>query len=109
MPLQNFTSLLDTSSSVKEMHIGDYGITNETIGIPAEAVQALQAQEAVEELNTVKLSVFHESAGDVLPFETNLSVQSHETLQAWTGNACCPMPQVCRDRTGRLWRRERAV
>lgn len=79
--LQSFTSLLDTSSSVQEMHIGDYGITNETIGIPVDAVQALQDQEAVEELNTVKLSVFHESAGDVLPFETDLSVQSHETLQ----------------------------
>lgn len=80
--LQSFTSLLDTSSSVQEMHLGDYGITNETIGIPADAVQELQAQEAVEELNTVKLSVFHEGAGDVLPFETDLSVQPNETLQA---------------------------
>lgn len=79
--LQSFTSLLDTSSSVQEMHLGDYGITNETTGIPADAVQDLQAQEAVEELNTVKLSVFHEGAGDVLPFETDLSVQPNETLQ----------------------------
>lgn len=79
--LQSFTGLLDTSSSIQEMHLGDYGITNETIGIPVDAVKALQAQEAVEELNTVKLSVFHEGAGDVLPFETDLFVQSHETLQ----------------------------
>lgn len=79
--LQSFTGLLDTSSSVQEMHLGDYGITNETIGIPVDAVQALQAQEAVEELNTVKLSVFHEGAQDVLPFETDLSVQPNETLQ----------------------------
>ncbi len=44
--LQSFTSLLDTSSSIQEMHLGDYGITNETIGIPVDAVKALQAQEA---------------------------------------------------------------
>ena len=31
--------------------------------------------------STTRLSVFMPGAGDILPFETDLSVQSHETLQ----------------------------
>lgn len=63
------------------MYSGDYAITNETVGIPAEAVKTLEANDAVEGISTTRLSVFMPGAGDVLPFETDLSVQSHETLQ----------------------------
>ena len=79
--LQSFTGLLDASSSVQNMYSGDYAITNETVGIPAEAVKTLGANDAVEGISTTRLSVFMPGAGDVLPFETDLSVQSHETLQ----------------------------
>lgn len=79
--LQSFTGLLDTSSSVQDMYFSDYAITNETIGIPAEAVKALKQNSAIESVSTTRLSVFMPGAGDVLPFETDLSVQSHETLQ----------------------------
>ena len=79
--LQSFTGLLDASSSVQNMYSGDYAITNETVGIPAEAVKTLEANDAVEGISTTRLSVFMPGAGDVLPFETDLSVQSHETLQ----------------------------
>lgn len=79
--LQSFTGLLDASSSIQNMYSGDYAITNETVGIPAEAVKTLEANDAVEGVSTTRLSVFMPGAGDVLPFETDLSVQSHETLQ----------------------------
>ena len=79
--LQSFTGLLDASSSIQNMYSGDYAITNETVGIPAEAVKTLEANDAVEGISTTRLSVFMPGAGDVLPFETDLSVQSHETLQ----------------------------
>ncbi len=80
--LQSFTSLLDASSQVQDMHVGDYSITNETVGIPSDAVHTLAEQEEVAKLSTGKLSVFFPSGGDVIPFETDLSVLTHETLQA---------------------------
>lgn len=36
--LQSFSSLLDTSRDVQQMYKGDYAVTNETAGIPPEAV-----------------------------------------------------------------------
>ena len=59
----------------------DYAVTNETVGIPSEAVKTLAENDAVESVSTTRLSVFMPGAGDILPFETDLSVQSHETLQ----------------------------
>lgn len=79
--LQSFTSLLDTSSSVQDMYFSDYAVTNETSGIPAEAVNTLKKNEAVEKLFTTRLSIFMPGAGKELPFQTDLSVQSHETVQ----------------------------
>lgn len=79
--LQSFTGLLDASSSIQDMYFSDYAATNETVGIPAEAVKALSENDAVENVSATRLSVFMTDADDVLPFETDLSVQSHETLQ----------------------------
>lgn len=77
--LQSFTGLLDASKSVQDMYLGDYAVTNETAGIDAEAVAALQAHDGVEGLSTVKLSVFYSE--EEVPFDTDLAVLSHETLQ----------------------------
>lgn len=77
--LQNFTALLDTSSKVQAMHLGDYAVTNETMGISAEAVEAMRTQAMVEAFSTTKLTVF--DPGETLPFGTDLITQSHETLQ----------------------------
>ena len=63
------------------MYFSDYAVTNETVGIPSEAVKTLAENDAVESVSTTRLSVFMPGAGDILPFETDLSVQSHETLQ----------------------------
>lgn len=79
--LQSFTGLLDASSSVQDMYFSDYSITNETSGILSEAVDTLKTNAAVESVFTTRLSVFMPDGGDVLPFETDLAVQSHETLQ----------------------------
>lgn len=79
--LQSFTGLLDASSSIQDMYFSDYAVTNEIVGIPSEAVKTLMENDAVETVSTTRLSVFMSDAGDVLPFETDLSVQSHETLQ----------------------------
>ena len=64
------------------MYFSDYAVTNETSGIPAEAISTLEANDTVKDISTVRLSVFTPGAGDELPFETDLSVQSHETFSA---------------------------
>ncbi len=79
--LQSFTGLLDASSSVQDMYFSDYAITNEISGIPAKAVDTLKTNNAVESVSTTRLSVFMPGGGDELPFETDLTVQSYETLQ----------------------------
>lgn len=77
--LQSFSALLDTGSAVRDMHLGDYAVTNKTAGIPVEAVNAMKTHELVGGLSTTKLAVF--DWGGTLPFDTDLAVQSHETLQ----------------------------
>lgn len=77
--LQSFTGLLDASSAVQDMYTGDYALTNEDAGISAEGVEKLRANDAVAQLSTTRLSVF--MPGQTLPFDTNLSLQGHETLQ----------------------------
>lgn len=77
--LQSFTGLLDASSAVQDMYTGDYALTNEDVGISAEGVEKLRANDAVAQLSTTRLSVF--MPDQTLPFDTNLSLQGHETLQ----------------------------
>ena len=77
--LQSFTGLLDASNAVQDMYAGDYALTNEDAGISAEAVEKLRANDAVAQLSTMRLSVF--MPDQTLPFDTNLSLQGHETLQ----------------------------
>ena len=77
--LQSFTGLLDASSAVQDMYTGDYALANEDAGISAEGVEKLRANDAVAQLSTTRLSVF--MPDQTLPFDTNLSLQGHETLQ----------------------------
>ncbi len=79
--LQSFTDLLDASSSVQDLYFSDYAVTNETSGIPAEAVETLKGNDEVESVSTTRLSMFHPGAGELPPFDTDLSLKSHETLQ----------------------------
>ena len=74
--------MLDTSSAVRDMHLGDYAVSGEGAGISAQAADALLRHQAVEHLSTVRLSVFLPEEGMApLPFSTDLMLQSHESLQ----------------------------
>lgn len=78
--LQSFTALLDTSSSVKEMHLGDYAVTNETSGILPESVEDIRNNEAVEELFTTKLTVYMQDESGKVPAELDFALKPGETL-----------------------------
>lgn len=79
--LQSFSSLLDASSAVQEMHLGDYAVTNETIGFPPEAVSALKDQGMVGNLSTTKLSVYQQDEKGTLPVDVDVPLQSWESFQ----------------------------
>ena len=79
--LQSFTAILDTSSSVKEIHLGDYAITNETVGIPPQSVNQLREQDQLASLATTKLSVYVQDEDGGLPLELNVPLQSWESMQ----------------------------
>lgn len=76
--LQSFTGLLDASAALRDSHTGDYAVTNETIGMSEDAVDALRSNDLVESLATTKLSVY--SYGDERPFDTDLVLQTYEAL-----------------------------
>ena len=79
--LQSFTMLLDTSKSVKDMHTGDYAITNETVGISPESVDIIQESGWVENLATAKLTVYTQDEKGKLPITLDFQLQSWETFQ----------------------------
>ncbi len=91
--LQSFTGLLDAGADMRDSRIGDYAVTNETIGISERAVNAMRENDLVESLSTMKLSVYMDIDADNFdgsvpvhplnkaPFDTDLIVRSYETMQ----------------------------
>ncbi len=79
--LQSFSGLLDASSDVQDMHIGDYSVTNETVGISPEAVRELKEQKDVFGLSTAKLTVYTQDDQGNYPVDLNLRLLPAETFQ----------------------------
>lgn len=79
--LQSFTALLDTSKNVRDMTLGDYAVTNESIGIPPESISEIRNNELVENLATTKLSVYTQDATGSIPIELDFKLQPAESFQ----------------------------
>ena len=79
--LQSFTSLLDTSRGVQDMSLGDYAVTNETVGIAPESIDKIRENEMVENLSTAKLSVYTQDENGKIPIEHDFELQSWESFQ----------------------------
>lgn len=56
--LNSFSSNLDTSNTIKDFKMGDFSISNETIGIKNEAIQELSQNNNVERVSFVKYSMY---------------------------------------------------
>lgn len=52
--LNSFTSILDTSAKVQQMHLGDYSLTNQGIGFSPEDVATLADSPDIEEIVKLK-------------------------------------------------------
>lgn len=79
--LKSFTALLDTSSSVKDMHLGDYAVTNEGTGISPEGAKEIREHEAVENLSTTKLTVYMQDESGSIPINLDFELKPGETFQ----------------------------
>lgn len=78
--LQSFSGLLDASAALKDSHLGDYSVTNETIGIAAASVNELCENKMVDSLSTTMLSVYQFDESGTMPVDTDIPLQAWEAL-----------------------------
>jgi len=79
--LQSFTGLLDASASIRQMHLGDYSVTNEVTGFSPDAVRELRAATGVSALPTLKHKSFMvDENGIRADVDTSLPLQPYEAL-----------------------------
>lgn len=79
--LQSFSGLLDASTSVQQMHIGDYSITNQAAGFSPETVQRLKSTPGISSVSTLKYSLYMpDKTGNIPDIETSFSLQPGEVL-----------------------------
>lgn len=79
--LQSFSALLDTSRDVQQMYKGDYAVTNETAGIPPEAVAQLEDHESVAGLAATKLKYYEQDEEGNVPIEQDIDLKPSESFQ----------------------------
>jgi ABC-type antimicrobial peptide transport system permease subunit len=78
--LQSFSGLMDASTALRDSHLGDYSITNETIGITASSVEELRENEMIDTLSTTMLTVYQHDETGAIPIDTDISLQTWEAL-----------------------------
>lgn len=79
--LQSFSGLLDASKDVQKLHLGDYSITNDSVGFEPSVVEDLKSQEEVTSVYTLKYSLYMQKSDGTLPIETGFKLKPSETLQ----------------------------
>lgn len=79
--LQSFTALLDTSKDLQDMHLGDYAVTSENIGISPENIEQIRNHESIDTLLTTKLAVYTQNESGNVPVALDFQLQAAETFQ----------------------------
>lgn len=79
--IQSFSGLLDASQDVQKLHLGDYSITNDSIGFNPSVVEDLKSQEGVSTVSTLKYSLYMQEKDGTLPIEASFKLKPGETLQ----------------------------
>lgn len=78
--LQSFGGIMDASVAIKDSHLGDYSVTNETLGISASSVQKLRENEMIDTLSTTMLTVYQFDENGTMSVDTDIPLQTWETL-----------------------------
>lgn len=79
--LQSFTALLDSGGKVKDRNMGDYTVTNETVGMALRSVAGFRENEQVEKMSTTKLSVYTQDGNGELPIALDFKLKASEAFQ----------------------------
>ena len=79
--LQSFSGLLDASQDVQKLHLGDYSVTNDSVGFEPSVVEDLKSQKGVSSVYTLKYSLYTQKSDGALPIETGFKLNPSETLQ----------------------------
>ena len=78
--LQSFSVILDASTAIKDSHLGDYSVTNETVGIAAASVGELHENDMIDSLSTTMLTIYQFDENGTMPVNTDIPLQTWETL-----------------------------
>ena len=80
--LQSFSYLLDVSTELQTMHVGDYSLTNSETGFSPEIVEKLSGTEDVEKVSTLNFSLYQpDNKNNLSGIQTNILLNPAETLQ----------------------------
>ena len=79
--LQGFSSLLNAASALQDNHVGDYQITNESIGFTTDDLNTLRKNEAVQSVAAIQFSLYEQNENGLLD---EISLE----FQLKSGNAC---------------------
>lgn len=80
--LQGFTTILNAASALQGNHLGDYQITNETVGFSVDALNELQENEAVQSVAAIQFSLYEQNeTGQLNGIDIGFALKPGETFQ----------------------------
>lgn len=80
--LQGFTSILNAASALQGNHLGDYQITNETVGFSVDALNELQENESVQSVAAIQFSLYEQNeTGQLNGIDIGFALKLGETFQ----------------------------
>ena len=80
--LQGFSSLLNAASALQDNHVGDYQITNESIGFTTDDLNTLRKNEAVQSVAAIQFSLYEQNENGLLDeISLEFQLKPGETFQ----------------------------
>jgi len=78
--LQSFSGLLDASASVQQMHLGDYSVTNNTVGFSPVSMEKLKTTPGISSVSTLKHKLYMQDENGNAGIAISFDLQASETL-----------------------------
>ena len=80
--LQGFSSLLNAASALQDNHLGDYQITNESVGFTTDDLNTLRKNEAVQSVAAIQFSLYEQNENGLLDeISLEFQLKPGETFQ----------------------------
>ena len=80
--LQGFSSLLNAASALQDNHLGDYQITNESVGFTTDDLNTLRKNEAVQSVAAIQFSLYEQNEnGQLDGISLEFQLKPGETFQ----------------------------